>query len=337
VAGSRIGAALEEGRLRLPNGMRALMVGAQSAGPLAALSPKTVVAVQPHQPLHDALLAAGVTAVPDFQNAGAGYDVAYISVPRSRERARHWVAAAAARLAMGGLLIVEGAKTDGIDPLYKALRGRLDGVDSVAKAHGRLVWGRVRADMFADWAASETAAEGFVTAPGAFSAEMVDPGSLALAQALPRRLPQHVVDLGAGWGYLATVILDREGVVRLDLVEADHDALAAARRNIGDARAAFHWADATAWQPDAAPSAVVMNPPFHVGRAADPGLGRAFIGAAAAMLAPDGALWMVANRHLPYERDLDTAFRDWHETGGTPAFKVLHAARPRRAAKGSRQ
>ena len=55
---------------------------------------------------------------------------------------------------------------------------------------------------------------------------------------------------------------------------------------------------------------------------------------AAAMLLPHGQLWLVANRHLPYEAELDARFQVWREIGGTPAFKVIEAARPRRAGKG---
>jgi 16S rRNA (guanine1207-N2)-methyltransferase len=54
--------------------------------------------------------------------------------------------------------------------------------------------------------------------------------------------------------------------------------------------------------------AILSNPPFHTGRRADPGLGRAFISAAARMLKPSGKFIMVANRHLPYEDALKDAF-----------------------------
>ena len=49
----------------------------------------------------------------------------------------------------------------------------------------------------------------------------------------------------------------------LDLVEAEADALDCARLNITDARARFHWADATAIRPTKLWDAVVMNPPFY--------------------------------------------------------------------------
>jgi 16S rRNA (guanine1207-N2)-methyltransferase len=73
---------------------------------------------------------------------------------------------------------------------------------------------------------------------------------------------------------------------------------------------------------------VVMNPPFHTGRDADPALGVGFIGAAARMLSPAGVLWLVANRHLPYDRSLTTLFREVQEIGGDAAFRVMRASHP---------
>ena len=74
-----------------------------------------------------------------------------------------------------------------------------------------------------------------------------------------------------------------------------------------------------------------MNPPFHAGRSAEPELGQAFISAAANMLVASGHLWMVANRHLPYETLLGERFSAVSEVAGDNRFKVLHAQRPRRA------
>ena len=76
---------------------------------------------------------------------------------------------------------------------------------------------------------------------------------------------------------------------------------------------------------------VVMNPPFHSGRTANPALGKAFIAAAARMLAPSGQLWMVANRHLPYEATLEDLFGKVEEITGDNRFKILRAERPSRA------
>ncbi|RME14842.1 MAG: MFS transporter, partial [Alphaproteobacteria bacterium] len=93
----------------------------------------------------------------------------------------------------------------------------------------------------------------------------------------------------------------------------------------------FHWADATRFGEAGSHDCVVTNPPFHAGRRADPALGRAFIAAAARLLTPSGRLYLVANRHLPYERDLRAAFAEVEEIGGDGGFKVIAAARPRPA------
>jgi len=81
----------------------------------------------------------------------------------------------------------------------------------------------------------------------------------------------------------------------------------------------------------AAVDAVVMNPPFHTGRSADPSLGRGFIATAARILSPSGSLWMVANRHLAYEAAMSDLFAQVQEMTGDTRFKVLRAARPKRA------
>jgi len=332
----RLEAALAEGLLPSPDDTPPLIFGAPPDGALARLYPHAQF-IQPLQPDNDAMSAAGRAVFPALVSDGPVFGAAIIMVPRARALAHDWIAQAAGRLAPGGLLILDGAKTDGIDSLWRALRPRLCDPETLTKAHGRLFCGRVTQDRFGDLrAAPKTLAGGFCTAPGVFSADGVDPGSAALADALPARLAGHIVDLGAGWGWLSAQILKRNDVAHLDLVEADHAALDAARENVTDPRAAFHWADATRWRPSAACNVVVMNPPFHAGRAGDPGLGQAFIGTAAASLGPNGQLWLVANRHLPYEATLDHHFRDWQDLGGTSAFKILQASRPRQTRKGAR-
>ena len=56
----------------------------------------------------------------------------------------------------------------------------------------------------------------------------------------------------------------------------------------------------------------------------------AFVQAAARLLKPSGHLWMVANRHLPYEATLTGQFAKTTEVGGDARFKILRAERPSR-------
>ncbi|MEM8592287.1 MAG: methyltransferase [Pseudomonadota bacterium] len=257
------------------------------------------------------------------------YAATLIVAPRSKELARDLIAKAPT-----DLIIVDGQKTDGIDSLWRECRKRADVQGAVTKAHGRLFWMQAQPTDFADWHYAQPEFHGFTLAPGIFSAGEIDPGSYALAEVLPAQIDGPVIDLGAGWGYLSAVA-EARGAAEIDMVEINAEALACAEANTQYARG--HWADATTWRPETKARHVIMNPPFHAdsygGRKATPDLGRAFIANAARCLDPKGALWMVANRHLPYEDTLAQHFSNVTEREGPPgtrAFKLFQATRPKR-------
>ena len=315
---ARLAAALDAGMIALPDAGRIAVIGPVEDADLGLLPKERVAVVTRHHPVHERFSRQGYDATTALDGP---FSLSILTMPRAKAEARQMLARAMA--ATDGPVIVDGSKTDGVDSLWREARRIGDVSEALSKAHGKLFV--VRGGDFSAW----DAAEGGVPA-GAFSADGPDPGSVALVAALPPRLPGAVVDLGAGWGYLSEAILSRDGVERLDLVEADHLALEAARARIADDRAAFHWADARTWRPARAADHVVTNPPFHQGRKAEPGLGRAFIHAASGMLAPSGTLWLVANRHLPYEAVLNETFRDIVELDGPPAFKLIRARKPKR-------
>lgn len=322
----RLSLALEGAEAR-PAG-RWLVIGPGVGTDLSDLPAEDIVVVQGFRPDHDALAARGYTVLPDLKMAEGGFVAAVIFLPRARLAGRALVAGAVARLTHGAPVWIDGQKTDGVETMLRDIRVRVPLTASISKAHGR-IFAFAATPAFDDWTEAEMRpAPGFVTRPGVFSADRIDHGSALLAAALPPGLKGRVADLGAGWGWLSAAVLTHPGVTELHLVEADHAALDCARANIDDPRARFHWADATGFRPDRRFDIVVMNPPFHTGRAAEPALGAAFIAAAARMLTPSGRLFMVANRHLPYEAILTRQFRDVAEIGGDGGFKLLSAARP---------
>ena len=133
-------------------------------------------------------------------------------------------------------------------------------------------------------------------------------------------------DLGCGYGALATVVLRSPAVTALRLIDLDRRAVEAARRNVEDVRATFDWTDVRTVEASGDLDFVVMNPPFHDGGAEDRALGQGFIRQAAAMLKRGGTLWMVANRHLPYEAELKAAFKrvtPLEEGGGYKLFEAV--------------
>ncbi|MGR3483893.1 MAG: class I SAM-dependent methyltransferase [Paracoccaceae bacterium] len=311
---------------RLAAGIQA---GLDLSGEVAVMRPPTdygvpegAVVQHGFKPDADAHAAMGRQVVRGLPSC----DVAVVVLPRSRALGRDMIARACATARRR--VVIDGARDHGIDAIRKALRKRLDGaVEDLSKAHGRLI--QLAPTDLSDWRAPEPAPgpHGWVTDAGVFSEDGPDDASALLAQALPPALPGRVVDLGAGWGYLSAHALRREGVTALDLVEAEARALDCARRNVADPRAAVHWADATAWQGPA--DHVVTNPPFHQSRKGEPALGAAFIATAARILNARGTLWLVANRHLPYEAPLHEGFAEVEEVGGDARFKVIAARRPR--------
>jgi 16S rRNA (guanine1207-N2)-methyltransferase len=322
---ARLSLAFDAG-LVLPEGPVAVLHSRADAD-LSPLPRDQVTIVQPFYPDFRLWSDRGYTCLPELD--AQRFAAVVLFLPRAKAQARALVADAAA--ITDGPMIIDGAKTDGVDSLLKDIRKRVAVSGPIAKAHGKVFW--FQSSDFSDWRAEPVGVGGFRTLPGVFSADGVDPASALLAQVLPDRPGARIADLGAGWGFLSAQILERDGVELCHVVEADHLALSCARHNLGDPRARFHWADATTWRPDAPVDAVVMNPPFHTARKADISLGQAFIRSAAALLTPRGTLWMVANRHLPYEATLRACFHEGDELAGDTRFKLFRAARPTRAAR----
>lgn len=325
----RLELAVEAG-LALPDAGTIAVLHPRAGEDFGPLPPSQLQIVTPFAPDHGFFAARGLACA---QAAEGPYAAAVVCLPRSRAEARDLIAQAAALTS--GPVIIDGQKNDGVDAMLRELRDRVELSAALAKGHGKIAWFPSPGDALAEWRATPGEAKDgervYRTLPGLFSADGIDPASALLAASLPAGLKGVVADFGAGWGYLSAQILERApGIATLHLIEADARALACARQNVTDPRAQFHWADATnplKLQLDA----VVMNPPFHQGREARPQLGAAFIRTAAAMLKPSGQLFLVANRHLPYEQTLAEAFRKHSELPGSPGFKIFHAEGPQRA------
>lgn len=328
---SRLPLALDGGGLEWPEGGTIGIFQPPRDSDLSGLPKDRSQIIQGFKPDHDAWIARGYETVAQPQERFAA---AIVCLPRAKAEARALIAQACALC--DGQVVVDGQKTDGADSILREMRARVTVHGPISKAHGKLFWIDAPAvECFADWAAGPALTDsGVWTAPGVFSADGVDLGSALLVDALPKKIEGDVADLGAGWGYLSAHVLSRPEVTAIHLVEANHTALDCARHNVTDARAEFHWADATIWQPPHRIATVVMNPPFHVTRSADPKMGQAFVEAAARIMTGQGHLWMVANRHLPYEAELKKRFAVVEELGGDARFKLFHATRPTRPKRG---
>jgi 16S rRNA (guanine1207-N2)-methyltransferase len=207
-----------------------------------------------------------------------------------------------------------------------------------SKHHGVVFWLRrtPEADAFAQrtlkWYGSWPLIDRrFRTAPGMFSHDRVDAGSKLLANILPADLSGRVADFCAGWGYLSAEVAARfTGITALDLYEADFASLEAAKTNLAAVQSLpiqYFWHDFLSEPVETRYDAIVMNPPFHQGRAAEPEIGSRLIAVAAKALKNRGRLFLVANKGLPYEKTLAASCAEWRQIAGDNAFKVFAAIR----------
>lgn len=328
----------ETGVLDLPDAAaRMLLLGARPSLRLPSWLSGRARMVQGFRPDFLALSKAGHAVEPE--PAGEAYDLALVLATRHRGENEARLAAAVERLRPGGLIVMAGGRTDGVSSLRKRLAKAVPLDGHLAKNHGEVFWlrrGR-EADGFAratraDQASSPLVEGRFRAAPGMFSHERVDAGSRLLAVHLPPDLEGEAADFCAGWGYLSVALAETAPhLAGLNLYEADFASLEAARANMAalapGVRSGFHWLDLAAEPVARRYDVVVMNPPFHRGRAAEPDIGLAMIRAAAKALKPAGRLFMVANRGLPYEPALKAAFARVEERADATGFKVWTARR----------
>lgn len=317
-------------------GARVLFLNAAPWARLPDDFPARLALQQGFRPVFRQLETGGHAVAPLAE--GEGYDLVLVLAGRHRSQNELWVCEALRRARPGGMIVIAGGKTEGGASLRKRMAGILPIDDHASKNHGVVFW-LTRPDDVAQIVARleaenppTTVEGGFLTLPGVFSQDHVDEGSRLLADNLPIGLKGQAADFGAGWGYLAARLVERAPDIRaIDLFEASHPSCMAATENMArlasgtDCRVLWH--DLLAEPVERRYDVIVMNPPFHQGRAAEPSIGEGMIRAASRGLKPGGKLFMVANRQLPYEPVLAGNFARSGELLRDTRFKVLWAVR----------
>ena len=321
-------------QLAWPSG-KVLFLRARAGSALQSFAASNLVCEQSFKPHADALRAAGFDVIPD--EAPGRFALVLVLLPRQREEARALLARAVTQAAAGGCVVASLANTEGARSGETDLAQLAGPVSSLSKHKCRVFWTAPRHEQIddalrTDWMALDAPrpiADGrYASRPGLFAWNRIDPASALLAAQLPPSLRGVAADLGAGFGYLSGELLQRcAGITHLHCFEAEARALALARQNLQHlapgAPLEFHWHDVTQGLP-ARYDVIVTNPPFHAqGSTERPDIGRRFIAAAAGALRPEGQLWLVANRHLPYETVLTQAFGAVRTVVQRDGFKVI--------------
>jgi 16S rRNA (guanine1207-N2)-methyltransferase len=120
-----------------------------------ARSVREVLAVQGFRPDHDRLATRGFDVVPMLEDH-SGFDAPLVQIVKAKVRTLSAVAEAMGAVVPGGLILIDGAKEEGIEAVLKALRPHVE-IDGVfSKAHGKLIWFRrpeTVPEAIADWIA----------------------------------------------------------------------------------------------------------------------------------------------------------------------------------------
>ena len=334
--------AFDGGAVPMPETGTILVLNAEPGPWLAQLPKERVVCRTTFKPAHEALRAAGY-AVLDVDSVELPDAALTIVVPpRQRDQARALYARAVLAAPEGTYVVASLPNTLGGKTGEKLLADIAGEADSLSKHKCRSFWARkvaakVDTDLASDWIEEDAVREiepGLFSRPGLFSWDRVDPGSELLADSVPENSKGLGADLGGGYGFLARELLAHcPNIERIDLYEAEYRAIACIGQTLApfEGRFTAHWADVLSELPEKVYDFVVMNPPFHTGRADNSALGRGFIRAAARTLKPGGTLWLVANRHLPYEAELTACFKSHEMLEDEAGYKIIRAERPKRA------
>nr|WP_257644065.1 methyltransferase [Luteimonas salinisoli] len=317
-----------------------LFLRARPGAALARRGRGGVLCEQTFRPQFEALQREGYRVE---EGGDSRHPLVLLLPPRQRDEARALYAHALERVAEGGAVVASVANDEGAKSGQADLARIAGPVAALSKHKCRVFWahpgrGGGDAGLAAQWrgldAPRPVAGGRFLSRPGVFAWDRIDAASALLAAHLPSTLAGRGADLGAGYGYLAAELLERcPQIAALDLFEAEKRALDLARANlaghVGRVELGLYWHDVAAGLPQRY-DFIVSNPPFHgQGRAPRPELGRRFIEVAAQALRPGGALWLVANRQLPYEQALGAGFGEVRIVAQQDGFKVVEARKAR--------
>jgi len=247
------------------------------------------------------------------------FDLVLVLGGRQREQTLGWLGVAAGLLAgseapSGGALLFAAANDMGAKG-YERRLSQLGGtsVSSKSKCRVALMHGDSiqHPEVIDAWRADASPRQlemGMISCPGVFSWDRADPGSRLLLDHLPQKLAGRGMDLGCGNGYLSRHVLGaHKGIREWHAVDVDAVAVDCAQQNLaafsssGTCSVHTHWLDATREKMPGNMDVIVLNPPFHKDKADLVSLGQSMIEAAARSMQLQGSLFLVANRHLPYE------------------------------------
>jgi 16S rRNA (guanine1207-N2)-methyltransferase len=270
------------------------------------------------------------------------FDAIVIHQVPSRELMEHWIRQAPARLAEGGSVLVAGAIDQGIKVSGHFLEELCGEVSIEAMGSGcRVVSGKAPRIETAEplpETLHEEEIEGvplrWVTKPGVFSADTLDPASLLLLQTIVLPKKGRILDLGCGAGVLGLWCAKKMPGIQVTMTDTDTASVACAQRGIElneltNAQVVHgHRTEAvTARRNDV----IVTNPPVHTRGRPDNKLVDMFVRDAAKAVGRKGRLWLVTAPTVPVMTTMRELYTEVSVNSESGSFRVYDAIRrPRR-------
>jgi 16S rRNA (guanine1207-N2)-methyltransferase len=155
------------------------------------------------------------------------------------------------------------------------------------------------------------------TDSGIFSSSRIDPGTKILLMEVRDLPPGNLVDLGCGYGPIATTLLRRFPGQTVWAVDVNSRARTVCAQNLkanAQADSEFHVISPEEVPPDLLVAALVSNPPIRIGKQALHALLELWLGR---LVYPTGVAWLVVHKHL----GADSLTR-WLESQGYLVTKV---------------
>lgn len=228
-----------------------------------------------------------------------------------------------------------GEKRSGIQPLMKKLPAWLQPAQKLASANHCLLFSSARNDQahapasLASYAKTITyeldqLQGSFVTLPGVFSREHIDPATLLLLQHVNNLPKGRGLDFACGAGVIAKHIQPQ--TTELIACDVSPIAIAASRMTLSAGSTDVDLCLADGIPEDAGKfDFIVSNPPFHTGQKTDYEIARQFLKDAKQHLNKQGVLRIVANRFLPWDEVIESVFGHCDTLADDGRYRIYHA------------
>lgn len=264
-----------------------------------------------------------------------------IRLPRSKTELAMTLAAAAGSLIPEGLLLIYGAKDEGVGSAPGLMGELFQEVETVGVGgRCRLLRGKRKDSLGDSMPSLESWREvhpldypglptEWVSYPGVFAQGKLDSGTRLLLGALPAHEEgARILDYGCGSGIVGAMALLQAPGATVHFLDVDSVALEAARENVPGG--IFLLREGLPVGDEGVYDVILTNPPFHRGKAEDPEMVRELILKTPAFLSGKGRLILVAQKRLSLEDAFRRAYREVSLRAEDSGFRVWEGKNPSR-------